>query len=128
MIMFDDFTPGESFGAVPVVIDQDMILQWGALFPDDLKLGAEMPVGLTSAVAMNAYLELVAPRPPGNVHASQAFEMHKLPKFGDTIQTEVLCLSKELHKGRRWVELGTKSCDQAGELMFTGRMKLIWAA
>ena len=128
MITFEDFQPGASFGKADVTLDDTMFENWTALFPDDADCAPDMPEGMTAVLVMNAYTALIAPRPPGNVHASQAFEITRLPKRGQTVTTDVTCRSKELRKGRRWIDLDTESHDESGTLLFTGTMRLIWAA
>lgn len=128
MITFEDFRPGVSFGTAAVTLYDTMFENWTALFPGDADCAPDMPEGMTAVLVMNAYMELIAPRPPGNVHASQAFDISQLPKLGQTVQTTVTCRSKELRKGRRWIDLDTQSHDENGTLLFTGTMRLIWAA
>lgn len=128
MITFDDFEPGRSFGAAPVTLDDALWAGWTRLFPEDADCAPDMPEGMTAVLAMRAYLTLVAPRPPGNVHASQSFAITRLPKRGETVTTEVACAGRELRNGRRWVDLATDSRDAAGAPLFTGRMRLIWAS
>ena len=128
MITFDDFQPGHSFGAAPVTLDDALFAKWTALFPDDDACAPDMPEGMIAVLVMNAYMELIAPRPPGNVHASQAFALHRLPKLGQTVSTTVTCTGKELRNGRRWLDLETQSHDEDGNFLFSGTMRMIWAA
>ena len=128
MITFDDFRPGTSFGSAPVHLDDALMEKWTRLFPYDTACAPDMPEGMTAVLVMNAYMTLVAPRPPGNIHASQSFDLVRLPCIGETVTTEVICHDKEMSKGRRWVGLETISRDQAGEVLFSGAMRMIWAA
>lgn len=128
MITFDDFVPGNSFGSAAVHLDEALFARWLALFPADAERRPNMPEGMTAVLVMNAYMELIAPRPPGNVHASQNFRLTRLPRIGDVVRTEVTCDFKEERKGRRWIGLETMSRDETGDTLFTGQMRMIWAA
>lgn len=128
MITFDDFVPGHCFGAIPITLDEQLWSSWIQLFPDDAACAPDMPEGMTAVLVMRAYMELVAPRPPGNVHASQSFEVARLPRLGQTVTTAITCTGKELRNGRRWVDLATDSRNEGDEHLFTGRMRMIWAA
>lgn len=128
MITFEDFQPGKSFGEAPVTLDEALFEKWTALFPGDAACAPEMPEGMTAVLVMNAYMKLISPRPPGNVHASQTFELARLPKLGETVTTTVTCTGKELRSGRRWVDLETQSRDAEGTFLFSGTMRMIWAA
>lgn len=128
MITFEDFQPGKSFGTAPVTLDDALFDKWTALFPGDAACTPQMPEGMTAVLVMNAYMQLVAPRPPGNVHASQSFALERLPQLGETVTTTVTCTGKELRNGRRWVDLETQSHDQTGAFLFSGTMRMIWAA
>ncbi|KAA8605733.1 hypothetical protein AL036_17670 [Salipiger aestuarii] len=128
MITFDDFRPGHIFGTAPVTLDDALFGKWTALFPDDAACAPDMPEGMIAVLVMNAYMELIAPRPPGNVHAGQTFALERLPKLGETVNTTITCTGKELRKGRRWLTLETRSHDDADNFLFSGEMRLIWAA
>lgn len=128
MFTFEKFIPGQSVGTDSLVIDRALFDDWVALFPDDAEIWPLMPPGMAAPVVLRSYMKLTAPRPPGNVHAGQRFEMHRLPRIGDTAVTELVCLEKRLRKGRRWLTLATTTRDADGGDLFTGRMTLIWAA
>jgi acyl dehydratase len=128
MLTFDGFQPGHSFGEATVALDEAMMQRWVALFPQDAACAPLMPEGMAAVMVMNAYMDLVGPRPPGNVHASQQFQLHSLPRIGQSVRTRVTCRGKELRNGRRWIDLETDSRDETGALLFTGAMRLIWAA
>lgn len=128
MITFDDFEPGRCFGSVPITLDERLWSNWTRLYPGDTASSPDMPEGMTAVLVMQAYMGLVAPRPPGNVHASQSFEVVRMPRIGQTVTTSVTCTGKELRNGRRWIDLATDSCDAEGQHLFKGRMRMIWAA
>jgi hypothetical protein len=126
MITYDSFTPGEVMGASEAVLDAAMLQAWHALFPED-DLGGVMPQGMVAAISMRAYAEVVQPRPPGNVHAAQRFDLLRQPRQGERLTTTISCLEKEMRKGRPWVTLGMETDGPAGPA-FRGRMTVIWAA
>lgn len=126
-ISYADFAPGKSMGSAKVTLSEALIEQWTTLFPGDKACLPMMPEGMTSVLVMRAYMEILSPRPPGNVHAGQAFKMNSTVKVGDDVTTEVICENKWQKNDRNWVELLTISRDSAGETVFTGKMTMIWA-
>jgi len=131
-LTFATFTPGEIIGSAPVTLDQRLFDLWAALYPNDSHTDASgallMPAGMTAVLLMNAYATILTPRPPGNIHAGQRFDIHRLPAFGDTVITELRCTSKVLKKDRRWIDFDSQSRAESGELLFSGNMTIIWAA
>ena len=47
---------------------------------------------------------------------------------GEVIRTTLSCLSKELRRERRYVELQATGRGDDGRALFDGRLSLIWAA
>ncbi|MCC7427388.1 MAG: MaoC family dehydratase [Alphaproteobacteria bacterium] len=126
MITYDTLVPPQIMGAHELLLDADMFAHWRALFPDD-DTGDAMPHGMVAAIVMRAYTAVLHPRPPGNVHAAQHFDLLRLPRLGERLTTRVTCLAKERRKGRGWVTFGTETEGEAGPA-FSGRMTMIWAA
>jgi len=126
MITFDSLCPPQLMGARTLVLDAATLGAWRALFPDD-ETGDAMPHGMVAAITMRAYAEILQPRPPGNVHAAQRFDLLRLPRAGERLTTTVTCLAKEMRKGRAWVTFGVET-EGAGGPAFRGRMTMIWAA
>lgn len=127
MLTFETFEVGKDYGSEPVTLTPEMFDDWAALFPDDRAIAPEMPEGMSAVLTINAYMKLLSLRPPGNVHGSQRTVMKKLPRLGDTVTTNIRCLSKEMRNGRRWVELETITSAADGEVHFTGTMRVVWA-
>ncbi|MEX0582099.1 MAG: MaoC family dehydratase N-terminal domain-containing protein, partial [Sneathiella sp.] len=100
--------------------------EWLDLFPADESLLPNLPPSMISAITMRAFLATVQPRPKGNIHGTQEFSVHKLPKLGDEITTNISCKDKETRKNNNWVYFETHSHDQDGVLLFTGSMGIIW--
>lgn len=126
MITHDDFVPGRVMGSSTAVLDAAKLRAWRDLFPED-DLNGVMPHGMVAAIAMRAYMEVVQPRPPGNVHAGQRFDLFRLPRAGETLTTTVTCLDKEIRKDRRRVTLQMDCAGTEGPA-FRGRMTVLWAA
>ena len=123
-IVYDDFVPGAVLGEATEAYDPALAAGWQRIFGPQPADGAAIAV----VMMMRAYLAVVAPRPPGNVHASQGFALAAEPRTGERIRTVVSCLGKEMRRGRRHVELRTEGTGEGGRPIYTGRMKLIWAA
>jgi len=126
-LTFEQFQPGESFGSLTYTLDKDVFDSWTALYPHDPATDT-MPHGMTAPVFMRAYAELVQPRPPGNVHGAQRFEVSRLPRLGETLTTTVTCAGKELKGSRRWVTLEGITTGEGGALAFRSVMTILWAA
>ncbi len=128
MYVYETFTPGTVIGEARYLFDRAALDQWLALFPEDAN-GETMPPGMVAAVTIRAYMALIDPRPPGNIHAAQNFRIARMPRVGDRLATTIRCAAKELKKGRRWVALETETRDAGdGSPLFSGRMTTVWAA
>lgn len=126
MITYDDFTPGAVMGRSEALLDAAKLEAWRALFAED-DLGGVMPHGMVAVLAMRAYAEVVQPRPPGNVHAAQHFDLFRLPRLGETLTTTITCIAKEIRRDRRRVTLQMDCAGEQGPA-FRGLMTVLWAA
>lgn len=126
-ILFDDFVPGALIGERDEIYDEDQAARWQSLFGADPNPDAE---GASMAVIsmMRGYLELVTPRPPGNMHARQRMQMRALPQHGETIHVAVRCVSKEMRRERRHLELEVRGTGADARALFDAQLSLIWAA
>ena len=130
-VLFEDFQPGALMGECVQVYDADQARRWQAIFGSQPEDGADGPVeGVCMAVVnmMRAYLDVVAPRPPGNVHARQKLQMHGVPVQGEPMRVTVVCARKEMRRERRYVELQVSGAGEGGRKLFDGLITLIWAA
>ncbi len=127
MFVFDSYVPGAFIGERQYLFDQAALDQWLTLFPDDAD-GTLMPPGMMAAVTIRAYADILQPRPPGNVHAAQSFNLVKRPALGARLTTRLSCSGKELKNGRRWVRFRTETTVETGAVAFNGDMTVIWAA
>lgn len=128
VITFEDFRPGMIMGEHVEVYDRELARRWQAIFGADGSNGPAEGASLAVVMMMRAYLEVVTPRPPGNVHARQRFLLESVPREGEAIRTVIACTGKELKRERRYVDLEARGTGEAGRPLYTGRMALIWAA
>ena len=127
-LTFKTFEPGSSLGENRLKLTQDLLDNWIDLFPDEKSALPELPPGMISAITMRAFLEAVIPRPKGNIHGTQEFEVQALPKCGDMLVTKIFCEAKEMRNDNKWVYFETVTQNLAGDLFFKGRMGIIWGA
>jgi acyl dehydratase len=127
-LLFDSFVPGAVMGSSSERVEPALLDKWLELYPWDVPAAGEAPAGVATVLLMRAYMRVVAPRPPGNIHARQRFEYIAPARLGEEVTTEITCTGKELRKERRFVELATRSAGEGGRELFRGNMTLIWAA
>ncbi|HYD71130.1 hypothetical protein [Azospirillum sp.] len=127
MLTFDSMPVGAEMGRRELVLDDGLLGRWLRLFPDDAD-GDRMPAGMMAAVTMRAYAEILQPRPPGNVHGAQQFQVIRLPRLGERLVTALTCAGKELKRDRRWIDFATETTGTDGGVRFRGRMSILWAA
>ncbi len=126
MYTFDALQPDQTIGENVQPFNEETAADFLDLFPGDRELLPDLPPSLISAITMRAFLATVQPRPKGNIHGTQEFTVHRLPKLGDDIITTTICRTKETRKNNNWVHFETRSKDQNGNLLFTGLMGIIW--
>lgn len=129
---FANFRPGHSFGSMKIMLDQARLEQWQSIYggnqvADPTLPSGMLPEGLLVTCMMEAYLHLVQPRPPGNIHASQKIMFAKArPRIGDTLTLSISCLDKTEKKGRGWVTFEA-SVDCDGHALLRGEIRTVWA-
>jgi len=128
LLLFDGFLPGAEMGRASERVDAALLGLWTRLYPWDVPPPGEVPAGLTTVLLMRAYMRILAPRPPGNIHARQRVELVATPRLDEAVETAIRCTGKQLRKERRYVEVATRSTGEGGRLLFNGAMTLIWAA
>lgn len=125
--LFDDFVPGSALGHATCTYDEAMAAGWRRIFGAHQPAGVEA-AGVALALMMRGYLSVVAPRPPGNVHASQRLQLSALPRPGEQVCTLVACAGKEIRRERRYVEIDVSATGTGQRPLFAGRLTLVWAA
>ena len=133
-VLFEDFVPGALMGERVEHYDAEQASRWLAIFGDQPEDGTGGAGGAAQGASMavismmRGYLNLVTPRPPGNVHARQQLQMRAVPQPGEAIRIEVRCAGKELRRERRYVELAVQGSGEQGRALFDAQLSLIWAA
>lgn len=128
LLLFEGFQPGAVLGRACERVDAALLEQWVQLYPWDQPAPGEVPAGLSTVLLMRAYMRILSPRPPGNIHARQRIELIDALRLDEEVATEIRCAGKQLRKERRYVELVTRSTGERGRALFDGTMTLIWAA
>lgn len=123
--VFDDFSPGQPLGSFSITLDDEHLDNWTAIY-GDRPSSESAPAGMLVAAMMEAYLNAIQPRPPGNIHASQKLVFGRSAKAGDTLEAQVSCLSKERRKERGWVTFGVVLSVE-GQDVLNGEIRTIWA-
>ena len=130
-ILFDDFVPGAVLGEIELPFEHALAQGWQGIFGSTPEAGAGGPAeGASMAVVMmmRAYLGVVTPRPPGNMHARQRLHLSGTPRVGERIRTVMSCEAKEIRRERRYVDLLAVGTGEGERPLFEGRLTLIWAA
>jgi acyl dehydratase len=129
---YDHYEVDKVYGEREFVVSEEVLSKWRTAYPGDYagdEANEHAPAGMLSMIIIDAIIALNSPRPPGGVHAGQTYEVTRWPKAGETLITEVRCLSKEIRNERRWVKVRTTTRSAAdGELLFAGTMTTLVAA
>jgi len=130
LILFDDFEPKALLGQCKLAYDETISRQWRHIFGNSQSATGQQAEAASAAVIlmMRAFLTVVSPRPPGNIHARQSLSFAALPKVGDDLLITLECQGKEIKRNRRYVELIARGYGPDGSNLFQGLLTLIWAA
>ena len=127
---FSDFRPGYHFGEMSITLGADRLSQWKAIYgsgPDGKDVAQAVPHGLLVTCMMEAYLGLIQPRPPGNIHAGQSLVFGPgRVRLGDTVTMTASCLDTAERKGRGWVTFEV-IVSNGSETLLRGAIRTIWA-
>ena len=125
---FDRFIPGTSLGSVVQRVEPALLEGWSAIYTPTATQQNTPAIGLMSLLAMRAYLRIISPRPPGNIHAGQFLKASHPLSVGQTLRITVTCQDKELKGHRRFVVLAVRADDVTDEQeIFNARMTMLWA-
>lgn len=127
-ILWEDFQPGALLGEITQAFEPSLATAWRDIFGHDSAGGPAEGAGIAVAMMMRGYLGVVTPRPPGNVQARQRFTLNAVPQQGEAIRTVVTCVSKEIKRERRYLDLEVRGTGAAGRAVYTGTLTIIWAA
>ena len=128
-ITFDDFRPGAVMGEAVQTYDAALSDRWRRIFggaASDANRAAEA-ASLAVVMMMRAYLAVVTPRPPGNVHARQRLSFASLPQPGEAVRNVISCTAKEIRRERRYVDLTVNGSGADGRPIYSATLSLIWA-
>lgn len=127
---FESFEPGVVLGQRVEVYDETKALLWRQIFAQEEPGAGSAAEAASLALSnmMRAYLTVVAPRPPGNIHAKQTFRLHSPPRHGEALDVTVSCAGKEVRRGRNYLELKIDGVGAGKRPVFEGLATIIWAA
>lgn len=128
VLTFDRFIVGKSYGSLTEAPDTALVGHWRRLYPQDDFPPDCAPPAIATVLMMRAYMHLLSPRPPGNIHARQQMTLGAPIRLGDSVSTEIECAGKELRRERRYVTVRARGTNQHGIPCFDGVLTLIWAA
>ena len=124
VLTFDDFQIGQEIGRREMVVTEDSRDHLSRAFPD--MVDGDGRVEMTIGLIMRAYISIISPRPPGNIHAGQTLTLGRLLAPGDRFMARARCIAKEPRKGRSWFTFGlTLTSD--GDMVVDGEMSFLWA-
>lgn len=126
-ILYATLQPDAHMGTHNDIYEQTMSDRWRSIFARDSSSAAEQ-ASMSLVLAMRALLSVVAPRPPGNVHARQKMRLHQLPRLGEKVRSEVNCIRKEIKRERMYVDFAVTGFGEDDRILYEAQMSLIWAA
>lgn len=128
---YNELEIGQSFPDRPVIfhVDWQTIAAFGQISAD-ASLEGSPARGLVAPPMLAAIYIRPAQNalngPPGGVHAKQGFEFHAPIEAGDTLSTTLTVAEKYERKGRRYLVCETRTDNQDGVVVSTGRIVQIW--
>lgn len=130
MLTYERLIAGQPVGHVRLHVTQAECALWRDVFPNVDGGGAFHPPGLVIALAMRGYTQLLRERPPGNLHAGQAWTWGApLPVSETELTVSLLCEQKQRTQTRRWVwfRCSLRGDDGDGADYLQGCMRMAWA-
>ncbi len=130
--VFDRLQPGMLLGSHDDQVDSAALEAWQAIYGglDLHDTGQRVPSAFASVLVMRAYLAVVSPRPPGNIHRMLSVRsLAPLPR-DRPLRTTVSCIARELKGDRRLVRFRTEchALEDDAPLLVVGELELLWAA
>lgn len=128
MFTFDRFQIGEEIGRYRSTLRPEDVAEWIRIYGGEAPPHDGVPWGLVSAFCMKSYLDVVSPRPPGNVHTRQHYKALKRPRTLQDLTASVTCTSKEKRRERLIVSITTTlSSTMDQQLLMIGTSTMLWA-
>ncbi len=122
--VFDRLHAGMTLGWHDDAIDAAALAAWQAIYggPGPQDPGQPVPSGFAPVLVMRAYLAVVSPRPPGNIHRLLPREL--------PLRSTVRCVAREWRGPRRSLrfQVDCHRLDADARLLLTGELDLLWAA
>lgn len=127
---FERLQPGQVIGVHDDCIDAPALARWHAIYGTGPAgaTDASAPSGFAAVLVMRAYLAVVSPRPPGNIHRMLALRLHAPLPRERPLRCEVSCVDKQV-RGERLVARFRVACrDADGTPLVDGEIDMLWAA
>lgn len=126
---FADFEPGARLGVIVLATDAERRALWNQVYGRSVgPAGSSVPQGLIVALMMDAYVKVIQPRPPGNVHAMQSLSFTgQQVAWGAPLHFDFFVGGKEMKRERRWVTFRVAARTETDAVM-SGEIRAIWAA
>ncbi len=128
VLRYDDFQAGMVLGEAVEVCNPRMAQDWERIFGSARGDGAAEGASLALVLMMRAYMKVVAPRPPGNIHARQQVALTAVPQQGEAVRTVLSVADKELRRDRRYLRFAAEGTGAGGRPLYLASMTLVWAA
>lgn len=127
--VFNALQPDQIIGTRTLTLTADLLAQWGSIYPSRVRESSDirLPLGMASMLSARLFLEIVTPRPPGNIHVGQKLIVGKLPSIGDRITATVVCVAKEKRRGRDVAQMLTRVSGSQDQHLFETFSTIFWA-
>ena len=126
VLTFDRLQPGMLVGHRHDRIEPTALTMWRTIYGGSGDLA--VPAGFAAVLVMRAYLAIVSPRPPGNIHRALDVRAHHPLAVDLPLQSAVACTDKQIRNGRRYVQFTVTIHAPEGQLCVDGDIDMIWAA
>ena len=124
---FEKFEVGALIGSSLQRVDDEFIKSWGSIY-GVIDRNGSLPYGAAQLLIMKAYAEVVQPRPPGNIHATQKCRLNSVPVLGRETKVSVSCTAKYIRGTRKVVDFGVEISDaESGLLYAASTLEICWA-
>ena len=122
---FDRLVPGMLVGERADRIDRQSLDLWQDIYGQ--RATDPLPADFASVLVMRAYLTIVSPRPPGNIHRLLTVRMHEPLRAEVPLAVAVTCAGKRARDSRLDVQFHV-AVRTAGRLAVEGEIDMRWAA
>ena len=124
---FERFEAGALIGSSSQQISEEIVESWTSIY-EPLNGRESLPYGITQLVTMKAYADVVAPRPPGNIHAAHRCHLYELPTISNVLTADVYCIEKYVRRNRNMVDFRVDVKDAvSGRPLCQSVLKICWA-